>query len=243
MPSKSEHEVTLKQVADSSSPLFELCLGILRESIPPSEQLGDRRLKKLLARDDYRIYALLLNETVAATAILYLPKTSRFVLLDYMGVRLDLRGRGVGSTLFRELVKITSRERPAAGYLIFEVDDDREDFSHADSVNHRRIDFYHRLGAQLLSNANYFFPKPNRARSPDAFDGLPIAFGNKADAKYRQRGGGEYLSRNSRSPKERSAFAVDSRSLAFSSDFRIARGLARRNANRQLVKLRSLTPE
>ena len=160
MPSKSEHEVTLKQVADSSSPLFELCLGILRESIPPSEQLGDRRLKKLLARDDYRIYALLLNETVAATAILYLPKTSRFVLLDYMGVRLDLRGRGVGSTLFRELVRITSRERPAAGYLIFEVDDDREDFSHADSVNHGRIDFYHRLGAQLLSNANYFFPSP-----------------------------------------------------------------------------------
>ena len=160
MPSKTQYDVTLERVADPSSPHFTPCLGILRESIPPSEQLGDAKLKKLLKRDDYRMYALLLDATVVATAILYLPKAQEFVLLDYMAVRVDLRGRSFGSKLFRELVKIASRESPAAGYLIFEVDDDRGDSPDVGSINRRRIEFYHRLGAQLLSNANYLFPSP-----------------------------------------------------------------------------------
>jgi len=160
MPSKTQYDVTLERVADPSSPLFTPCLGILRESIPPGEQLGDAKLKKLLKRDDYRMYALLLDASVVATAILYLPKAQEFVLLDYMAVRVDLRGRSFGSKLFRELVKIASRESPAAGYLIFEVDDDRGDSPHVGSINRRRIEFYHRLGAQLLSNANYLFPSP-----------------------------------------------------------------------------------
>jgi GNAT superfamily N-acetyltransferase len=160
MPPKTQHDVTLQPVLGALSPLFNSCLGILRESIPPSEQLHEQKLKKLLERDDYRMYALILNATVAATAILYLPKSEQFVLLDYMAVRADLRSLGLGSMLFGELVKIASQERPAAGYLIFEVDDDREDSTSADSINRRRIEFYRRLGAQLLSNADYLFPSP-----------------------------------------------------------------------------------
>ena len=143
----------------ASSPLFTSCLAILRDSIPPSEQLHDQKLKQLLDRDDYRMYAFLLNAAVAATAILYAPKDEEFVLLDYMAVHADLRGLGLGSLLFRELVKISSRER-AAGYLILEVDGDRGDSAHVDSANRRRVEFYRRLGAQLVANADYLFPSP-----------------------------------------------------------------------------------
>ena len=160
LTSKTQHDVTLEPVVGASSPLFTSCLTILRESIPPSEQLHDQKLKKLLERDDYRMYALLQNAAVAATAILYAPKDEEFVLLDYMAVRADLRGLGLGSLLFQKLVKI-SRQRAAAGYLIFEVDDDRGDPAHVDSVNRRRIEFYRRLGAQLVANANYLFPSPS----------------------------------------------------------------------------------
>lgn len=160
MSSIKQHDVRLEQVADTSSLLYAPCSEILHESIPPSEQLGDQKQRKLLKRDDYRMYALLVDAKVAATAILYLPKAEEFVLLDYMAVHADLRGRGLGTVLFQELVKIAPRERPAAGYLIFEVDDDRGHSAHIDSTNRRRIEFYRRLGAQLLSNTNYLFPSP-----------------------------------------------------------------------------------
>jgi len=160
MPAKAQHDATLEQVGSTSSPLFAPCLEILRESIAPNEQLRDQKRKKLLERDDYRMYAFLLDQSVAATAILYMPKAEPFILLDYMAVRADLRSLGLGSKLFQELVKIAHRERPAAGYLILEVDDDRADPVRVDSANRGRIEFYRRLGAQLLSNADYLFPSP-----------------------------------------------------------------------------------
>ena len=112
------------------------------------------------------MYALLLNGVVAATAILYLPMAEEFVLLDYMVVRADFRNRGLGSVLFQEVAKTASRERPAASFLFFEVDDDRGIGDADRSVNRRRIEFYRRLGAKLLVNADYVFPSSSGAGVP-----------------------------------------------------------------------------
>ena len=162
----SQQLITLERVPDLSSPLSRPCSEILRESIPSSEQLSDQRLTQLLARDDYRMYTLLLNGAVAATAILYLPRAEDFVLLDYMAVRADLRNRGLGSALFHEVTKTASRERPAAAFLFFEVDDDRGVRDAARSINRRRIELYRRLGAKLLVNAEYVFPSLTGAGVP-----------------------------------------------------------------------------
>ena len=166
MDTLSQQLITLERVPDLSSPLFRPCSEVLRKSIPSSEQLSDQRLTQLLARDDYRMYALLLNDAVAATAILYLPRAEDFVLLDYMAVRADLRNRGLGSMLFQEVVKTASRERPAASFLFFEVDDDRGVGDAAPSINRRRIEFYRRLGAKLLVNAEYVFPSSTGSGVP-----------------------------------------------------------------------------
>lgn len=166
MDTLSQQLITLDRVPDLSSPLFRPCSEVLRESIPSSEQLSDQRLTQLLARDDYRMYALVLNGAVAATAILYLARAEDFVLLDYMAVRADLRNRGLGSMLFQEVAKTASRERPAASFLFFEVDDDRGGSDAARSINRRRIEFYRRLGAKLLVNADYVFPSSTGAGVP-----------------------------------------------------------------------------
>jgi len=166
MDTLSQQLITLERVPDLSSPLFRPCSEVLRKSIPSSEQLSEQRLTELLARDDYRMYALLLNGAVAATAILYLPRAEDFVLLDYMAVRADLRNRGLGSMLFQEVVKTASRERPAASFLFFEVDDDRGVGDAAPSINRRRIEFYRRLGAKLLVNAEYVFPSSTGSGVP-----------------------------------------------------------------------------
>ncbi len=146
---------------DPLSSLGSSCLEILRASIPPAEQLGEKRLRTLLGRDDYRMYALVEGANPVATSILYLPRSELFAFLDYMAVRSELRGRGLGSLLFRELVTIASTEKPDAGYLIFEVDDERKDSAGRYSVNRRRIEFYRRLGARMLSNVEYLFPSPD----------------------------------------------------------------------------------
>jgi len=166
MDTLSQQLITLERVPDLSSPLFRPCSEVLRKSIPSSEQLSEQRLTELLARDDYRMYALLLNGAVAATAILYLPRAEDFVLLDYVAVRADLRNRGLGSMLFQEVVKTASRERPAASFLFFEVDDDRGVGDAAPSINRRRIEFYRRLGAKLLVNAEYVFPSSTGSGVP-----------------------------------------------------------------------------
>ena len=162
----SQQLIILERVSAVSSPLFRPCSELLRASIPSSEQLSDPRLAQLLARDDYRMYALLLNGAVAATAILYLPRGEDFVWLDYMAVRAELRNRGLGSALFHEVTKTASRERPGAAFLFFEVDDDRDVGDAARSINHRRIEFYRRIGAKLLVNAEYLFPSASGAGVP-----------------------------------------------------------------------------
>jgi GNAT superfamily N-acetyltransferase len=156
----SHPDITLQRVTDLDSPQFARCLTILRQAIPPSEQLSEQRLTALIARDDYRLYALLRQNTVAAMAVLYLPKAEPFALLDYMAVESGLRGNGLGSSLLREIIDLASKERPSAGFLLFEVDDDRSDPPDGHSINLRRIAFYRRLGAQLLLNVEYLFPSP-----------------------------------------------------------------------------------
>ena len=136
-------------------------MDILCQAIPAPEQLGRARLQQLIDRDDYHLYAFQHDSIVAGMAILYLPERQDFAWLDYMAVSPDLMGLGRGSDLFRGLVKIVTQERPTAGYLVLEVDDDRCGLEAVRSMNRRRIEFYRRLGARLLANVDYLFPSPN----------------------------------------------------------------------------------
>jgi GNAT superfamily N-acetyltransferase len=148
----------LERVSSTASPLFSSCLRVLANSIPISEQLPEDRLIRLLAHDNYRLYALRDDLDVVAFATLYLSGTRPIALLDYMGVRRDLQGQGIGSAFFRMLVDIAHREEPTANWLMIEVDDDREGIDRERETNRRRIAFYRRLGAQLLENMPYRFP-------------------------------------------------------------------------------------
>jgi GNAT superfamily N-acetyltransferase len=60
------------------------------------------------------------------------------VLLDY--TRADVRGRGLGSALFQEVVKVARRERPVGDWLLLELDDDHEGAEDLQRSNRRRIE-------------------------------------------------------------------------------------------------------
>jgi GNAT superfamily N-acetyltransferase len=172
--SHPDKSLELERVPSPSSPLFSVCLEILGDSIPASEQMPRERLTKLLARDEYRLYAFRSALEVAAFAMLYLSRIQPIVLLDYMAVRGDLRGQGIGSALFREVVTLARRERPTARLLLLEVDDDREGTDEERQTNQKRIEFYRRLGARLLANVPYRFPSAGAAPVPMRLMVLPL---------------------------------------------------------------------
>jgi GNAT superfamily N-acetyltransferase len=156
----------LERASQPSSRLFAASLAILVQSIPAEEQLPSHHLTELLTEDDYRLYAYHSSGDVYGFALVYLPAGKDFAWLDYMAVRNDRRGRGVGSKLFQEVVHVASAERPNAKWLLLEVDDDREGPEELRQTNRLRIQFYRRLGAHLLSNVPYRFPSPTGRRVP-----------------------------------------------------------------------------
>lgn len=170
-------EPVLARVGGGSGARFASALAILAEGIPASEHLPKHRLTELFARGDYRLYSLLTDGQVVGAAILYLPPDRAFVLLDYMAIRSDLRGRGIGSLLFRKLVDEARSERPQAEWFLLEVDDDREGPEEQRRLNRRRISFYERLGAKLLTNFPYRFPSPSGAKVPMRLMVVPLREG------------------------------------------------------------------
>lgn len=146
------------RVTDFASDEFSQCMAILGESIAPSAQLPRKRLLELLAADDYQLFSFSADEEVAAISLVYFSRALPLAWLDYMAVRSDLRGRGLGSGLFRGILDIAANRN--ADWLLLEVDDDRHGTSNEVRTNKRRIAFYGRLGAQLLTNVQYWFPSP-----------------------------------------------------------------------------------
>ena len=161
LASEPDQNPVLKRVTHTTSRLFAKAVAILIQSIPTEEQLPTERLKRLLAQDDYQLYSYHMDGDPVGSALLYVPAGGEFAWLDYMAVRDDTRGRGIGSSLFREIVRLINRDRKAARWLLFEVDDDREGSDCARQTNLRRIEFYRRLGAHLLANVPYRFPNAN----------------------------------------------------------------------------------
>lgn len=163
-PDESHHFRT-EQVTDFDSPLFERCLDILEQSIAVNEQLPRSRLRKLLSEDDYRLYALRDRNGIAGAASLYFSASTPFVLLDYLAIHPERRNQGLGSAFFRELTNAVRQKKPETNWLILEVDAVPDSASQSEG-NRRRIEFYRRLGAQLLANVPYRFPSPSGVAVP-----------------------------------------------------------------------------
>lgn len=171
-----------EQVTDFDSPLFERCLDILEQSIAVNEQLPRSRLRKLLSGGDYRLYALRDRNGIAGAASLYFSASTPFVLLDYLAIHPDWRNQGLGSAFFRKLTDVARRENSKANWLLLEVDAVPEDSASQSEDNRRRIEFYRRLGAQLLANVPYRFPSPSGVAVPMRLMVLQLRAGARLSA-------------------------------------------------------------
>lgn len=167
MPAQEEkRNYAIERVTDFSSPLCARCLLILEQSISANIRLPRARLMGLLNTGSYRLYALRLANEAAGMALLYFSAGLPFVLLDYVAIDPDRRNQGLGSAFLRALADLIRQESPSANWLILEIDDDREGPEEERAHSRRRMEFYGRLGAQLLANVPYRFPSAQENSVP-----------------------------------------------------------------------------
>ncbi len=143
---------------DRNSRRYAQALAILREAIAPEAQLPKERFESLLAGGSYQLFAYAQEEDVKGVALVYFSDELRFAWLDYFAIRSDLRGRGLGTQLFRDIVQTATGESREPEWLLFEVDDDYDGDPKREAECARRVRFYRRLGAQLIENVPYKFP-------------------------------------------------------------------------------------
>jgi GNAT superfamily N-acetyltransferase len=148
----------LLRVTDRNSRKYSDAIAILREAIASEAQLPEQRFHDLLAAGRYQLFAYSEGDDVQGVALVYLSEERGFAWLDYFAIRSDMRGQGLGSDLFRDIVQAAGEQSSARDWLLFEVDDDYEGNPEREIDCARRVRFYRRLGARLLENVAYKFP-------------------------------------------------------------------------------------
>src|SRR5690348_14399450 len=148
----------LLRATDPRSRRYHDAIAILREAITPEAQLPEQRFRDLMVAGSYQLSAYAEGGDVRGVALVYFSDELRFAWLDYFAIRSELRGRGLGSELFREIVVMASKQDSKPDWQLFEVDDDYEGDSQRDAECARRVQFYRRLGVRVLENVPYKFP-------------------------------------------------------------------------------------
>jgi GNAT superfamily N-acetyltransferase len=160
--------MVMKEIVDFDSPEFEQCIKIYKSSFPLNETRAVERVVTMLKDDlNYHLFISKKNNSVVGMSLMYIFKSLKIGLLDYMAIISTYRGRGIGKELFKfTFDKFCSLINNGIGLLmeiqIEEVNDPEEN-----AIRKNRIRFYTRLGAKLLEGVNYLLPQFQNGIMPE----------------------------------------------------------------------------
>ena len=124
----------------------------MRRDFPESELKPLESILALRGRGEYDALAAYDDGMFVAYAMIYRPKDGRTLLLDYLAVEPDMRGRGAGQAL---LTALRAHYAGQADCLMIECE--RPKAAPDEAQARRRIRFYQHAGAQMTNVRVWLF--------------------------------------------------------------------------------------
>jgi len=144
-PSNVFVPVSVMRVVHYSSRAFHDAMQIYQAEFPADSRLSLAKIRTLLKTGQYQLFISQRRREVIGFALVWISRHLAFVHLDYIAVRQDQKGQGIGTALYRWLTTHLQELRPRASLLTLEVDDEL-------------VPFYRRSGTQILHKTPYLFP-------------------------------------------------------------------------------------
>ena len=142
--------LTLKILSESE--IESLYIKSLSRDFPPSELKSLAAILNLYHRDEYQVIGAYLNDQFVGYALLYLPKSDRLALLDYLAVEPEYRCRGIGTSLLKQL---KMHYADATDALLIECE--RPKAAPDEMEARKRIRFYTKAGCMLTNVRIWLF--------------------------------------------------------------------------------------
>lgn len=139
-------EIDQKETLDEVFKIYET-------SFPANERQTLETLKIRLKEDKEVLFAAKINHEVVGIGFLFDLLGSDFLLLDYLVVKENHRGKQIGERLF-EFLKSYSKSQNK--HLLMEVDDPEYGENRPSKL--KRVAFYQKNGALWLKNVKYILP-------------------------------------------------------------------------------------
>jgi len=146
--------IKIKKLSTSDSQFFEQVKTIYLNSFPASERQEPSVFTDRFLSGESIFFVILSKENqVLAMCSLFDLHTHDFVLLDYLAVEESNRDKGLGAILFQAIKEWAFKNFKK---IIIEVENPLYGEDRLDKE--RRISFYERQGAQLLTGVRYLLP-------------------------------------------------------------------------------------
>jgi ribosomal protein S18 acetylase RimI-like enzyme len=143
--SNTGQDLSVLRVEQYFSRSFREAMQIYRAEFPSRSQLPLSRIRALLTTGRYHLFIGRDAAQVLAMALLWVSPRPTFVHLDYLAVRQESNGQGIGTALYRWLLAHLQDLSPRAQLLTLEVES-------------ALIDFYRRSQTRVLEQVPYVFP-------------------------------------------------------------------------------------
>ena len=151
------HTLSFSRLLESNHPDFAAFLAIYSEALPLSEQKPREALVTMLARRDYIFLMAHAEGVLCGFSIAYVSTAHSYYLLEYMAIAATSRNRGFGAQLYRAMRTYIAEMSAAPRCAVLEVDaPDQECEDQA--IRQRRVAFYERCGAEVVTGLDYLLP-------------------------------------------------------------------------------------